>query len=151
MLPVASLSQTLKCYFPISILHPENIVEKPYSYSLDVPEVIEFCSALAMRFPHSLSGMNGFRCNLCSFHSSRHSPSLSSNFSIKSPCSNTWGSGFSHSRLSSLLGFLSHFPAFFSLNWMHLNLLCVNLLSKIKHLKTIQSSFSTGEWFIYFS
>lgn len=42
-----------------------------------------------------------------------HSP-WSSKLALRSPYSNTWGSGFSHFMLSSLSGFMSHFSAFSS-------------------------------------
>lgn len=152
MLPLASSGITKpNLYFSVHIFisYPENIMQGAYS-SRKITR--QLCFLLAVRFSHSLSGINRVRCNLCSFNSFWHSQSLKLKTHFKV-------SLFKHLRLwiesfhaLESPGFYVSFICFlFFLKWIPLTFLYVNLLSKIKHLKNFPSRFSRCEWFLYSS
>lgn len=95
-------------------------------------KLIQFCFPLAMRFPHSLSGINSFRRQSCSFNGSWHTQSLKIKPLFKV-------SLFKHLKIldSVIWCFQASwvcchlFTLLVSFNWIHLNLLYVNFLSKI--------------------
>lgn len=146
LLPLAPFGITEpNLYFSVHnfISYPENIMQEAYSS----PKISQqLCFLLAVRFSHSLSGINRVRCNLCSFNSSWHSQSLKLKTHFKVSLLKQFRLWIESFHVLESPGFYVSFICFlFFLKWIPLNFLSVNLLSKIKHLKIFPSSFSRCE------